>query len=480
MLREVVDVDSGVNSNEFPLINEKIESCTHEIGQKIFRDGRRKGAGLFHRGYWQSKMMQLAIASPKVKVQLFRFVDVLPVLKKEDLKRQHLLEYLSKPALAQKWPSILSLTSRLLHSPCHPWIVNLADKQVKQMGDVFIIGHMPEEVLPKILKLRSEKVGFTLDILGEAVLSEKEAQEYRAQYEHLIDYLGEASQSWKAQQPCDYAPHSEVPKVNVSIKVSAFDSQIDPLSFEFSLRRLQERIEPLLRKAMKWGIFINFDMEQFALKELTRELFKRILMKPEFRTYRHFGIVNQAYLKSASKDTDDWIEFEKTRGTAFSIRLVKGAYWDYEGIIADQNDWPWPVFSKKWEADACFEECAAKLLQAYPNIKLAAASHNVRSLSYVIAYAKELGLPKNAFEIQMLYGMSGAFKGALVDMGMRLREYCPMGEMLPGLSYLVRRLLENTANDSFLKQSFMDKKEVDSLLQNPLRNKSKKIDGVPV
>lgn len=347
-----------------------------------------------------------------------------------------------------------------------------ADKQVRQMGRIFIMGQKAHEVLPKIEKLRENKTGFTLDILGEAVLSDSEAEAYRRQYLELISILGEESKKWTSVGLLDHSPGGEVPKVNISIKISALDALSDPISFEETLDRLENRILPILRLAKEKNIFINFDMEQFSFRELVMELFRRILFRREFRDYPHLGIVVQAYLKSAERDVSFWIEQAKLRKTAFSIRLVKGAYWDYEEILAEQNGWESPVFESKQKTDLSFEECAVKLLSAYPAIELAIGSHNVRSIAFTASVAEALGLAKNSFEIQMLYGMSGAFKEVLIEMGYRVREYCPMGEMLPGLSYLVRRLLENTANDSFLKQSFMDHAQIGELLQSP-RQKGK-------
>jgi RHH-type proline utilization regulon transcriptional repressor/proline dehydrogenase/delta 1-pyrroline-5-carboxylate dehydrogenase len=268
-------------------------------------------------------------------------------------------------------------------------------------------------------------------------------------------------------KPIDESALGPIPPVNISLKISALDCRMDSLAFEASLERLIKKIEPMLEAAMKHGVFINFDMEQFALKDLTRELFKRLIMMPKFRSYRFFGIVVQAYLKTASEDVQDWIAIARERGTPFSIRLVKGAYWDYEVIVADQNGWEPPVWMKKSESDAHYELCTRLLLDAYPAIELAVGSHNVRSISHALAYTEALGLPQNALEIQMLYGMADAFKNSLVKRGVRVREYTPVGEMLPGLSYLVRRLLENSANDSFLKQSFMDKTGIRDLLQKP-------------
>jgi len=455
------------------LAAQEIETRSLEIGQQIFTRSHSSAKSIFNRNFWQAKMMDLSTSDPRVKTQLFRFVDVLPVLKNFELKRRHLIEYLARPKSAKNWPKILSLTTFLLRLPIVSWfLVYFADQQVRQMGRLFIVGQNAQEVLPKIERLRENKTGFTLDILGEAVLSDAEAEAYRSQYFDLIESLGEESKKWKSVDLLDHSPKGEIPKVNISIKISALDALSDPISFEETLARLENRILPILRLAKEKNIFINFDMEQFSLRELVMELFRRILFRNEFRDYPHLGIVVQAYLKSAERDVSFWIEQAKLRKTAFSIRLVKGAYWDYEGILAEHNGWESPVFESKWQTDLSFEDCAVKLLSAYPAIELAIGSHNVRSIAFTASVAESLGLAKNSFEVQMLYGMSGAFKEALIEMGYRVREYCPMGEMLPGLSYLVRRLLENTANDSFLKQSFMDHAQIGELLKSP-RQKGK-------
>jgi RHH-type transcriptional regulator, proline utilization regulon repressor / proline dehydrogenase / delta 1-pyrroline-5-carboxylate dehydrogenase len=146
---------------------------------------------------------------------------------------------------------------------------------------------------------------------------------------------------------------------------------------------------------------------------------------------------------------------------------VKGAYWDYEVIKSLENDWKIPVWTKKAESDAQYERCTEALIDQYPNVISAFGSHNVRNLAYAMAYAEEKRLPKNAFEIQMLYGMADPFKKAVIEMGYRLREYVPVGEILPGMAYLVRRLLENTSNEGFLRQKFVGNVDQDKLLEDP-------------
>jgi RHH-type proline utilization regulon transcriptional repressor/proline dehydrogenase/delta 1-pyrroline-5-carboxylate dehydrogenase len=146
---------------------------------------------------------------------------------------------------------------------------------------------------------------------------------------------------------------------------------------------------------------------------------------------------------------------------------VKGAYWDFETVHAEQQGWPIPVYTNKQESDANYERCAFLLLDNYKDISLAIGSHNVRSISACLVYATKKNIPQNAFEIQMLYGMADPIKKSLVGMGYRVREYAPVGELIPGMAYLVRRLLENTSNESFLRSKFAENASTDHLLKDP-------------
>ncbi len=147
---------------------------------------------------------------------------------------------------------------------------------------------------------------------------------------------------------------------------------------------------------------------------------------------------------------------------------MKGAYWDYEVIKSRENDWEIPVFTQKAESDANFERCTEKLLSSYPLVLTALGSHNIRNLAYAMALAEEKKIPKESLEIQMLFGMADPFKKAVRAMGYRLREYVPVGEILPGMAYLVRRLLENTSNEGFLRAKFVGGAKQDELLVNPM------------
>jgi RHH-type proline utilization regulon transcriptional repressor/proline dehydrogenase/delta 1-pyrroline-5-carboxylate dehydrogenase len=222
-----------------------------------------------------------------------------------------------------------------------------------------------------------------------------------------------------------------------------------------------------LRRARELGAFINFDMESYAHKNTTLELFKSLFGEAEFKDWPHAGIVIQAYLRDAGNDLRGLIEWGRARGTRFAVRLVKGAYWDYETTKSQQNSWECPVYFQKPESDANFEKLTRELLENESIVTAAFGSHNVRSIAHAQAMADELGLDPRRFEFQLLYGMAGPIKRALVEMGYRVREYCPVGELLPGMSYLVRRLLENTSNEGFLRAKFAENVSERELLRDP-------------
>ncbi|MEY4842070.1 MAG: hypothetical protein RJA12_794, partial [Planctomycetota bacterium] len=260
-----------------------------------------------------------------------------------------------------------------------------------------------------------------------------------------------------------------IPRVNVSIKISSLHARTDPIDTESSIRGLMKGLRPILQAAQQRGVLINFDMEQFALKDLTLELFMRCCEEIPF----HAGLAMQAYLKSGDDDARRVVEWSKRTGRVVTVRLVKGAYWDYETIHAEQQGWPCPVWPKKALTDACFERMQRIFLESTPKrageggVKLALGSHNARSIAAALATAERLGLPPSAVELQMLHGMADQLKGAAAELGLRVREYVPVGEMIPGMAYLVRRLLENTSNESWLKAGFMDNADASKLLASP-------------
>ena len=242
---------------------------------------------------------------------------------------------------------------------------------------------------------------------------------------------------------------------------------MSPRAFEDSIDKAKERLRPLLRQAIRCRAFLNVDMEHHSIKSLTLALYKQLLEEDEFRGYPHTGVAVQAYLRDAEDDVTALVDWCRARRQRITIRLVKGAYWDTEVIHARQNRWPPPVFTDKHESDANFERVARLVLGNHEYLSLACGSHNIRSIAAVIETAEEMRVPQDRFEFQVLYGMAEPIRKALLDEGLRVRQYCPIGELVPGMAYLVRRLLENTSNESFLRKSFAEHASMAELLRNP-------------
>jgi RHH-type transcriptional regulator, proline utilization regulon repressor / proline dehydrogenase / delta 1-pyrroline-5-carboxylate dehydrogenase len=428
-------------------------------GSRIFELVDKHPEPFFSKAGFYQRLMALSMRDERFKVQLFRFVDVLPSLRHSREIIQHLNEYFSDDGFGPFVGTGVHL-ARIV-----PWASGpILRWNVSGMAHQFIAGKNPEDVIKTLRKRRSQKIGFTVDLLGEAVVSEADADEYAARYLDLLEKLACETKNWTDP----LGKNSELfPVVNLSVKISALYSQINPADPEDAIAHLAPKLRPLLRRAREVGAFINFDMESYAHKNTTLELFKTIFTEEEFKNWPHAGIVIQAYLRDSEADLRDVIEWGRKRGTRFAVRLVKGAYWDYETTKSLQNGWDCPVYFQKPESDANFETLTGLLLENESIVTAAFGSHNVRSIVHAQAFADELGIDCSRFEFQLLYGMAGPIKRALVEMGYRVREYCPVGALLPGMAYLVRRLLENTSNEGFLRAKFAENVSAKELLRDP-------------
>jgi RHH-type proline utilization regulon transcriptional repressor/proline dehydrogenase/delta 1-pyrroline-5-carboxylate dehydrogenase len=415
----------------------------------------------------QGEMMEWAMADERLKVEMLRFVDVFPALHSRSEMSRHLREYFARQGVAA--PRILrwgiSLTGE--RSPVAPLAGGVIRRQLRGFAQRFIVGRDARDAIPALKALRDSGTGFTLDVLGEATVSAAEAHAYQATYLGLLDGLAATAAGWPRSAIVDEAAWGPLPRVNLSLKITSLYSQIDPVDFEGSVAAVKDRLRPIFRKGIESGAALTLDIEQSRYRDLTLAVFTSLLDEDEFRGYDQAGIVLQAYLRDADRDLDALLAWARDRGRVFGLRLVKGAYWDYETVIAAQEGWPVPVFTHKPDTDAMFEKLARTMLRSTDVVRPAFASHNVRSLAVAIETARDLGLDGDAYEIQMLHGMGDPIKSAVRGMGLRLREYAPVGELIPGMAYLVRRLLENTANDSFLRQTFVEGAAADELVRPP-------------
>ncbi len=463
-------VVSATHTRDDGRVNAPLDAAVEARALAIGNDFlvRARGAKTNMLAVWSEGLMDWAMQDEAFKVQIFRFVDCFPTLKDSDAVYEHLTDYLAQPGVTPPPFVATALKAGVLMKGV---VTKTMSTQITSMASKFIAGTDAATALPTLRKIWESGLCFSVDLLGEACVSDEEAEAYRRKYLDLIENLPQAVSSFTTNARLESDHLGPIPRTNVSIKISSLSARVDPIDTEGSIRGLLENIGPILESAKKHGVFVNFDMEQCALKDLTLELFMRACEKHDFAA----GLAMQAYLRTGDSDASRIIDWSKRTGRQVTVRLVKGAYWDYETIQAEQQGWPVPVWSRKVDTDACFERMAAAFVASTPStrgqggVKLALGSHNARSIAATLAALEKRGLPKSALELQMLYGMGDQLKLAAIDLDLRLREYVPIGELIPGMAYLVRRLLENSSNESWLKAGFKDNASTDKLLASPHR-----------
>jgi len=449
--------------------NRDYEAKTQEIARELIaatREKRSLFSQMRDRMQLEEKLLDWAMGNPGLRYQLFSFIDCLPALRSKSEIARHFQEYMSDPSV--ELPAALKgfLNFADPNSPPAQLAATTVSKAVETLAYKYIAGETVAKVLKTVERLRKEKMAFTIDLLGEAVIAESEAQAYLQRYLDLMAQLAQAAGKWSKVAEVDEAEGTALPRVQVSVKLTAFYSQFDPLDPEGSKEKVCDRIRTLLREAKKVGAAVHFDMEQYEYKDMTLAILKELLLEEEFCDRDDIGVTIQGYLRDSHADLQGLIDWAKQRGTPVTVRLVKGAYWDRETIKAIQHHWPQPVYNQKAATDENYENLMQLLLENHEYLYAAIGSHNVRTQAKAMAIAETLQIPRRRFEMQVLYGMGDRLAKALVKRGHRVRVYAPYGKLLPGMSYLIRRLLENTANSSFLRQN-LEERPIEELIAPP-------------
>lgn len=441
-----------------------IQPEIEKFGNQVFKliENDQDAPRVFGGNDLYGRLMDWAMRDPVFKTQMFRFVDVLPSLTSSDDVVKHMVEYLGnvKSSASGALRGALTVGRLIPAIPAH-----LIRRNVLSMANIFICGKEGKSALLNLRRIWREGARFTVDILGEAVVSDREADDYAARYRELLDFLSDATRSWKPEGPL---AASEPPLVNLSVKISALCARIQPSDPQTTIARILLRLKQIVARANQLGASINLDMEHYGLKGTTLDLFKELSKDPDLANGPRLGFVIQAYLRDSHKDAEEMLNWARREEREITVRLVKGAYWDFEKVVAAQKTWDVPVYLSKPETDANYERITRLLLNNRPLVYPAFASHNVRTIAHAAMYAKELGTGPGDYEFQVLYGMATPIRRALVQLGYRVREYCPIGELVPGMAYLVRRLLENTSNEGFLRAGFSEKRSISDLLRDPV------------
>src|SRR5438874_2698397 len=440
------------------------ERDVQALARRIAEAGGEEKSALF-RGSWASeRLLDWAMARGAFKTQLFRFVDVFPGCRDDDDVMRHLREYFEGATTPAPLRLGLSVGDRV---PFGAGVsAATARRNIHRMARQFIAGQTAAEALPRLEELWRAGEASTVDLLGEKTLTSAEADRYAHRVGEVLDRLAGATATWPAQPILEEDPWGPLPRVNISVKATALAPRFGPLTRAEGLEEARARLRPLLLRAREVPATIHIDTEHDDVKDLTFELVRAL--GEEFPGGPQLGCVVQAYRKDSYADLRDLVAWSKSAlRLPLQIRLVKGAYWDYETVVAKAEGWPVPVFEEKAQTDANYERCVRHLIDSAGAVRPAFASHNLRSLAYGLAAARSSGLPDGAVELQMLYGMAEPVHAALRRLGQRLRVYAPVGQLVSGMAYLVRRLLENTSNESFLRHRFAEGRELRDLIRPP-------------
>ena len=430
--------------------NEGLERSIREIGADLasaFPSGARHPLRTL-----DARAMDLASADQELKAALFRFVDVTPACRSLDDLARHLQEYLRE---VPETPPPLAAAMRIADNKAARRAIGAAAAAgVRHMAHRFIVGETPSSALGVLRDLWNHGVASSVDLLGEATVTEAEADRYASRCDEALVELARAQRGWPSRDVLERDSIGPIPRTNVSVKISALTPLLRPDAPERGRRDAAARLRPLLRHADELGAHIHIDMESLDSREAVLDLVLEILAEEEFSTGPSAGLVLQAYLRDSPEQLDHVLDWARSSGRTppLTVRLVKGAYWDHELVQATQHGWPTPVFNVKAECDRNFETLTRRLLDARPAVRVAVASHNLRSVAHAIAYNRSLGGEDRDLELQVLRGLGDQLQDALASRGFRVRTYCPIGDLVAGMAYLVRRLLENTSNESFLHE----------------------------
>jgi proline dehydrogenase len=425
------------------------------LDQRILEIGRRLSDAFPQRSRnplraLDDRAMALASRDAELRAALFRLVDVTPATHSLDDLARHLTEYLDD---VEERPPSLDVAMRMGgNAPGRRALGAAAAAGVRHMAHRFIVGASPKDAIPTLRALWNDGIASSVDLLGEATVTVSEADRYAARCAEALDVLAGAYAGWREQPQLERDSVGRLPRSNLSVKVSALTPLLRPDAPDIGREDAAARLRPLLERARDLGAHLHVDMESLDSMEATLDLVFGVLEEQEFAGGPSTGIVLQAYLRESPEMLDrilDWAGKHPER-PPLVVRLVKGAYWDHEVIEARQHGWPAPVFEDKAACDRNFEELTRRLLDARPSVRVAIASHNLRSVAHAIAYDQAIGGAPGDVEFQILRGLGDDLARALASFDLRVRAYCPVGDLVAGMAYLVRRLLENTSNESFL------------------------------
>lgn len=338
-----------------------------------------------------------------------------------------------------------------------PIIRNAVLQAIRILSRQFVMGRSIEEAIKRAKTLEGKGYRYSYDMLGEAAYTDEDALRYFESYQKAIQSI---ATSQKQLDP--------IQGPGISVKLSALHPRYEMANRERVLSELLPRLKVLVRQAKDANINFTIDAEESERLEISLELIEAIVKDPEFSGWKGFGLAVQAYQKRAVAVVDWLISIARTHQQTLMIRLVKGAYWDTEIKNAQVEGLSgYPVFTRKITTDVSYIACAKRLLDARDIIYPQFATHNAHTVSTIMTYSENL----EGFEFQCLHGMGEALYEQIVaneDHPIPARIYAPVGTHEDLLAYLVRRLLENGANSSFVNRIVDERLPIEEIIACPV------------
>jgi RHH-type transcriptional regulator, proline utilization regulon repressor / proline dehydrogenase / delta 1-pyrroline-5-carboxylate dehydrogenase len=357
-----------------------------------------------------------------------------------------------------------SALTKLIAKGGEPLIRKGVDLAMRMLGNQFVTGQTITEAIANSRDNEARGYRYSYDMLGEAALTEEDAAKYYASYENAIHAIGRASNGRGIKN----GP-------GISVKLSALHPRYSRAQRWRTMNELLPRLKQLILLAKQYDIGLNIDAEEADRLELSLDLMEALAHDTDLVGFDGIGFVVQGYQKRCPFVIDYLADLARRSGRKFMVRLVKGAYWDAEIKRAQVDGMPgFPVYTRKVHTDVSYLVCAQKLLAVSDVIYPQFATHNAHTLSAIFTWAQERGITD--YEFQCLHGMGETLYDQVVGAGKLnkpCRIYAPVGSHETLLAYLVRRLLENGANSSFVNQIVDDNVAIDALIADPFEVTSK-------
>ena len=430
----------------------------------------------------QNWFLQVATEDEPLLRQVLRFVALLPSLRFDRSRREVVRALRENVRLLLCTPTaphhrqrprarFLALAARVIAFAARvlpPRVVGaVVDRAIGLMAARFIVPDTPAEVRARLQELERLGREASLDHLGELVFMQEEADRYADAVIRLIDL---AAAHYGSSADRRIVNDAGIPRAHASVKLSALSTHFNPVDPEATAMEMRERLTRILQHAKRRGAFLCFDAEHYAYRDLSLHVPAIVLAAtPDLDDFGDFGFVVQAYLKDAVPFVEQVAALARQRGHRIQVRLVKGAYWDAETAEAAAHDVPAPTFWNKAETDIHFQQLVLYILERSDILALAVGSHNLREHAFAEIARAQLYPHAPVIEHQVLHRTSEGLARALAAAGWVARDYVPVGDLVAGIAYLVRRILENSSQVGILAQS-REAPSADAMAPDPARS----------